>query len=114
MLGLGLVLLAIREMAAVPRDTSIEIPLGDDHARITQLDIGYVQEGELVHRSTLRYPDGAPERVRHTVELSPGTYELDVTLRRDDGTGDNRVATVEAPGEGTIRVALRSPDTGHE
>ena len=98
-----------------PRDVEVELPLGDDHARIHQVDVSFLEGGDdegdddLVRQLSLRYPDGAPERVRQTVELAPGRYRVAVELTGESGASEARVGALDAPGEGVIRVSLRDP-----
>ena len=89
-----------------PSDVSVELPIGSRHADVTRVDVSFEESDELVHHVSLRFPDGAPESVLHTVELAPGTYTVDVDLTiRGDGT-ESRSGRVEAPAEGIVRVDL--------
>jgi hypothetical protein len=90
-----------------PRELDIELPIGEGHERVKQVDVAYLESDELVHHVSLRYPSGAPDAVRHQVELAPGHYVVSVDLIREDGVTESRQGTFEAPAEGRLRVRLR-------
>jgi hypothetical protein len=107
-LAIVLGLLAGREvLGAVPRSVHVELPLGEGHEAVTQVDVAYLESDALVHRVRLRYPEGAPASVRHTVDLAPGHYVVAVDLAREDGATTSREGRLEAPAEGRVRVSLR-------
>lgn len=89
-----------------PSDVEVELPLGERHADVTRVDVSFEESNELVHHVSLRYPEGAPEAVRHTVELAPGRYTVAVDLTmRGDGI-ESRVGRLDAPADGVVRVSL--------
>ena len=94
-------------MGAMPHEVEVELPLGASHAALRQVDVSYLESDELVHHVSLRYPDGAPESLRHTVELAPGRYVVAVDLVHEDGATESRRGRLEAPAEGRVRVSLR-------
>lgn len=89
-----------------PSDVEVELPIGERHADVTRVDVSFEEADELVHHVSLRYPEGAPESVRHTVELAPGRYTVavDLTMRGDET--ESRVGRLVAPAEGLVRVSL--------
>jgi len=89
-----------------PSDVAVELPIGARHAEVTRVDVSIEESDELVHHVSLRYPDGAPEHVLHTVELAPGHYDVAVDLTiPEDGTR-SLSGRLEAPAEGVVRVHL--------
>jgi hypothetical protein len=102
-----LVLVVVVELwPSVPRDTDLEFQLGPGHGRIAELRIAYMQRGEELHGVSLRFDDGAPESVRHTVSLPSGDYELRCELRDDRGTSRTLVRSLTTPVEGLVRIRL--------
>jgi hypothetical protein len=92
--------------SAIPRETRVDIPLGASHARVSEARIDYFDGDEPVHSVTLRWPYGAPESVRHTVDLSPGEYEVTVVLVERAGERRELTGRLTAPAEGVVRLAL--------
>ncbi len=90
-----------------PRELDIELPLGEGHEHVMQVDVAYLESDELVHHVSLRYPTGAPDAVHHQVELAPGRYVVSVDLIREDGATESRHGTFDAPAEGRLYVHLR-------
>ena len=94
-------------LGSVPSEVDVELPIGAAHADVERVDVAYLESGELVHHVSLRFPDGAPESVRHRVELAPGAYDVAVDLVRDDGVTESRSGRLDAPAEGRVRLSLR-------
>lgn len=94
-------------MDGTPREVDVELPLGPEHADVRRVDVSYLESDELVHHVSLRYPEGAPESLRHTVELAPGSYVVAVDLEHEGGATESREGRLEAPAEGRVRVHLR-------
>ncbi len=93
-------------MGAVPSEVDVELPIGAAHADVTRVDVAYLESDELVHHVSLRFPGGAPEAVRHRVELAPGAYVVAVDLVHEDGATESRSGRLDAPAEGRVRVIL--------
>ena len=94
--------------STVPRATSLLLEVGDDHARVREVEITYVEgesDGPVVRRARRRYEEGAPSRITDGIDLVPGTYRVQLALTRADGTTDRREGRFEAPGEGAIAVS---------
>lgn len=106
---IGALVVGREVLGATPQEVDIELPLGADHDRVTRVDVNYLEAGELVHHVSLRYPSGAPEAVRHSLDLAPGRYDVSVELEHEAGTTETREGTLEAPAEGRVRVSLREP-----
>lgn len=94
-------------LGATPREVDVELPLGPTHADLRQVDVSFLEADELVHHVSLRYPEGAPESVRHRVELAPGSYVVAVDLVHEGGATESREGRLDAPAEGRVRVHLR-------
>jgi len=92
--------------ARTPTEVEVEFSLGSAHTEVRQVDVAYLADGELVRRVSLRFPGGAPERVRHTVELAPGHYRVQVDVQRRDAGTESRSGRLDAPAEGLIRLHL--------
>jgi hypothetical protein len=45
--------------------------------------------------------------VRHTLDLSPGDYDVTVRLTERDGEARELVGRLTAPADGVVRLALR-------
>lgn len=105
-----LALVAVKIGNVVPRETQVRVPLGAGHAEVTEARIDYSQEDEAVHSVTLRWPNGAPESVRHTLDLSPGEYDVSVRLFERDGDRRELAGRITAPADGVVRLALRPAD----
>ena len=90
----------------VPREMRIAVPMGAEHAQVTEARIDYWQDDENVHSVTLRWAHGAPAIVRHDLSLSPGEYEVSVRLRESDGGERRFTGRVVAPADGVVRLAL--------
>lgn len=94
---------ATRVWPAVPHTTDMRFDLGPQHREIMELHVGFLRDGEPVKGALFRFPDGAPETVRHEVMLPTGRYDLQVRCRRATGTTSiERV--IMLPTEGVLRV----------
>ena len=94
-------------LGGAPREVEVELPLGPEHGEVRRVEVSYLESDELVHHVSLRYPEGAPEALRHTVELAPGRYVVAVDLVHEGGATESREGRLEAPAEGRVRVHLR-------
>ncbi|HEX7481694.1 MAG TPA: hypothetical protein VF331_28065 [Polyangiales bacterium] len=90
----------------VPREVKVELVLGPTHHDFTEVRIAYLQEGEELHGVAFTFPAGAPERVRHTVSLPAGDFEVRAELRRPNGGSQASVGHLHAPAAGTVRIPL--------
>lgn len=94
---------ATRVWPAVPQTTDVRFELGPQHREIMELQVGFLRDGEPVKGASFRFPEGAPETVRHEVMLPTGRYDLQVRCRRAQGTTSvERVIVL--PNEGVLRV----------
>ncbi len=107
-LALFVVIVAVDIGGTVPRATSLQLAVGDEHAHVREVEITYTEsgpDGPVVRSARRRYPEGAPSRISDSIDLVPGRYRVQLTLTRDDGTTTRRDGRFEAPGEGAIAVS---------
>lgn len=86
-LVLGVVALAgIPLMRLVPRGTTIDYDLGEQHGQVVMLRFAYLPVGQDAARAiTVRFPNGAPRHYEHHVELAPGRYEVHARVVAREG-----------------------------
>lgn len=96
---------ATRVWPAVPQTTDLRIELGPQHLEIMELRVELSRDGEAVQGASFRFPQGAPEAVRHELMLPKGRYDVEVRCRRSTGTtAIERV--IELPADGPVRLDL--------
>ncbi len=105
-LGLFLVAVALEIGGSLPRETQVSVPLGPAHAEVTEARIDVEQDDEMVQSLTLRWRSGAPAAVRHTLDLSPGDYDVSVRLLERGGRERRLTGRLTAPADGVVRLAL--------
>jgi hypothetical protein len=88
-----------------PHETVIQYRLGANHQVITNATFAYLLEGEVAAGASFEWTDGAPDTVRHVVELHPGRYTIAAELRGAEVRRDVSRA-LEVPAEGVVRVDL--------
>jgi len=54
----------------------------------------------------LGFPEGAPEVVRHNVQLPAGRFEVRLELRRRDAPATSFVRVLETPADGVVQLRL--------
>lgn len=84
-LVVGLLAAATTVLPELPRDTPVTFAFNTDAAkrtRVTRLEVSYSPRGsEATSGSfTLYFPEGAPNRVTHTIRTVSGDYDLDVSV----------------------------------
>lgn len=104
LIAVFVVALVVELGGSYPREVTLSVPLGEDHADVREARIAYSQDRESVREITRRFPSGAPSDVRDTVELSPGHYDVSVVLLDRDGTTRTLSGRVTAPTEGVVRL----------
>lgn len=107
-LVLGCVLVGATLVGALPRETAVEVALGGAHANVVEVSVAYEREGETLHGGRFTFAQGAPERLRHHVSVSPGELEVRIELR--ERSGETRLVTrrMRVPAEGTVRLSVGS------
>jgi hypothetical protein len=102
----GLVTVALVFEPKLPKPVEVEVSLGDDHAKLTELRIEYRQAGEEVQGVSFSYPTGAPANVHHVAKLPAGDFEVVALARSADGRALSKTTNVHAPFDGTLRIRL--------
>jgi len=93
----------IQVWPSVPRSTDVRFDLGAKHREVVELRVGFSQADEELKGVVLRFPEGAPQTVRHEVMLPPGRYDVSVICRRASRIGSvERV--IDLPSESVVRV----------
>ena len=105
-LVLGVVVAVLELYPSFPRDTEVELLLGEERHQAVELRIAYVQDGEELQGVSFGFPAGAPARVRHTVNLPGGEFEVRVELRRGQGRALSWTRALHTPSQGTVRFRL--------
>ncbi len=67
--------------------------------------MAYLVDEEEAAGASFRFADGAPDTLRHVVELHPGRYTIAAELRGRD-LARNVSRALEIPAEGVVRVDL--------
>jgi hypothetical protein len=102
----GMAAVAFQLIPRVPRETQFEFALGDTHASVVELRVGFEQGGEELHGVSFGFPDGAPRVVRHTLNLPAGEFVLRCELRDKDGESRQVTRTLITPAPGVVHIAL--------
>lgn len=105
-LALGVVVAVVEVYPSFPRDTEVELLLGSQRERAVELRVAYVHEGEELRGVSFGFPQGAPDRVRHTVRLPSGTIQVRMELRKRDGASQFWTRKLRTPADGTVRFDL--------
>jgi hypothetical protein len=88
----------------VPRETHLALDLGGDHAEVRSIALSYTSGDELALEARRRYPDGAPDRLRESLDLMPGHYDVRMHLVYADGRIRTREGQFDVPAEGIVVV----------
>jgi hypothetical protein len=102
----GILVAVLHVWPQLPRETDLEFALGPGHSEIVELRVSYVHQGEEWYGVRLGFPEGAPDRVRHSVSLPAGEFELRCELRDRNGRSRLLVRHLRTPAEDVVRVAL--------
>lgn len=105
LIGGGL-LVAQQLLPVWPRETDLELDLGQRHREVVEVRLAYLRDGEPLKGVRLHYDDGAPSHVRHRVTLPSGELELQCELLGRDGHAATLTRTLRTPTEGLLRVAV--------
>jgi hypothetical protein len=106
---LGVIVVGLVLLPHVPRTVDVEFELGPSHREIVEVRVAYVKDGEELHGVSFSFPDGAPGRVRHSVSLPAGDFEVHTELRPNHGQSRGSVEKLHAPADGPVRIRLK-PD----
>lgn len=98
------VLVVVTDLSrTVPRETQLAFDL-ESHADVREVELTYTVGDEAVEHARHRYPDGAPSRLRDTLDLVPGRYRVRVDLTYEDGHLVTHQGQFDAPSEGLVVV----------
>jgi len=104
-LGIGLALVGAEVFGAFPRETSVQFGLGEENRDVFEARVAYSLDGEEVKGARFQWDDRAPSSFRHSVELSPGRYEVRVELVSESGRRTLRRSLV-VPADGVVSIEL--------
>lgn len=104
--GLGLLAVASQLFTHVPRETEVEFALGDRHAHVVEVRVGFERGGEEMHGVSFGFPRGAPSTIRHSLRLPSGEYVVRAELRERDGETRHYTRKVVAPADGVVQIPL--------
>lgn len=103
MLVASLIYGVVQVWPSVPRSTDVRFDLGARHREVVELRVGFSQADEELKGVVLRFPQGAPQTVRHEVMLPPGRYDLQVQCRRASRVG-SVARVIQLPSDSVLRV----------
>lgn len=112
MLGLGVAAVIIYMQRETPKETPIEVRLGNFRAETVEARILYEDADEAVQSVVFRYPTGAPSRLKHTPRLPGGAYTVNVALLGVHGTLASRQFSLAVPSEGVVRYEFQGSTRG--
>jgi hypothetical protein len=105
LLVLGLAAIGIYVFREVPRDVVLVYAL-ESPASVRQVEVDVRSGNAAVRHAELRFPSGAPERIRHEVRLRDGEYQLEVRLVRDGGRVGRATTSIAVSESGPIVLPL--------
>jgi hypothetical protein len=100
----GLLFVATLLWRSAPQAVQVELDLGPTHQQYIELRVAYVQGGEELHGVAFSFPDGAPDRIRHAVQLPAGEFEVHTEVRPLHGAWLASVEPLHAPTTGLVRI----------
>lgn len=108
MLLVGALLVGSTLGEAFPRDVQLRYRFGPDHASLREAHIAFVRDGEEEQAARFTPSSGFPAGMDHEVSLTPGRYQVQVTLRADDGARYVERG-LRVPTEGVVALDLFEP-----
>ncbi len=104
-LAIGAAVIGTQLAGAAPRDVQMRLDLGPSSASITSVEAQVSNAEGVFGGFELRFADGAPPLVDHTMSLPPGSYRVRFTLRGPLGQRfvERRL---DVPTEGIARFTL--------
>ena len=100
----GLLVVATLVWHSAPQAVQVELDLGPAHREYIELRVAYVQGGEELHGVAFSFPEGAPDHVRHSVELPAGEFEVHTEVRPLHGAWLASVEPLRTPSKGLVRI----------
>jgi hypothetical protein len=105
LLLLGAAALGLFFLRAAPHDVTLVYPLPDP-AGVSALEVDVRRGAETIRHAEFRFPEGAPDAVRHPVRLSAGDYAVALRLARRDGPPRRLAALFTVQEGGPIVLSL--------
>jgi hypothetical protein len=93
-------------LRGTPQPVDVEFDLGPEHRNFVEVRVAYLQDGEELHGVAFSFPEGAPGRVRHSVNLPEGDFEVRTQLRPIRGSALASIGKLHAPAEGRVRIRV--------
>lgn len=102
----GLLTVGLSLSRGLPHPLDIEVVLGPQHRDVVYVRIEYRKGRDALQGVSLSFPDGAPARVRHTVSLPGGDFEIRTLAHTRDGVSRSKVDALHTPADGTVVIRM--------
>ena len=102
----GVTFIALQIWADIPRETAIELELGELHGQVVKVRLAYLQDGIEMRGAGFAFPGGAPAILRHRVDLGRGRYEVSIELRLSSGRIESVTKNLLIPADGVVRIPV--------
>jgi hypothetical protein len=93
-------------LRGAPQEVEVQLDLGPAHHDFVEVRVAYVQAGEELHGVAFNFPDGAPGKVRHSVKLPSGDFEVHAELRPLHGSSLAWVGRLHSPSDGPVQLRV--------
>ncbi len=110
LLLLGLAAGGLWAFREAPRDVTLVYAV-EDPATVRRVDVDVRSGDAALRRAELRFPEGAPDHIRHEVRLRDGSYRLEVRVLRADGSTRAQVLPLEVAESGPVVLAVTAGST---
>lgn len=100
----GMLLVASLLVRGAPSQVEVELMLGPLHQDFVEVRVAYLQQGEEVHGVAFAFPHGAPGKLRHSVQLPAGDFEVHTQLRPEHGPVVASIGRLHAPSAGQVVI----------
>ena len=106
LLLLGFAAIGLFFLGRMPRDVTLVYDLEEPEAvRAVEVD---VRRGvEPLRHAEYRFPDGAPQQIRHDVKLPDGTYDVALRVSRAERGTRRTVLPVVVSESGPVVLSIR-------
>jgi hypothetical protein len=102
----GILVVGSLVLRSAPRAVQVVFDLGPKHSEFVEVRVAYVQDGEELHGVAFSFPEGAPLRVNHSVNLPAGDFEVHTELRPLHGEWLASIEHLHTPIDGPVRIRL--------
>jgi hypothetical protein len=102
----GVLIVASLLIRGAPRKVQVELMLGPLHRQFTEVRVAYVQQGEEVHGVSFTFPEGAPGKLQHSVQLPAGEFEVHTELRPAHGPIVASIGRLHAPSDESVVIRV--------